>query len=94
MTTRRLSTDELWRRGDDWYDNHIRPRVETAPNRGKLIHINVETGDYEIGDDRDAPQMSARLFAKNADAQIVELRIGYPAVSVLPYPRPTFGKSL
>ena len=94
MPTRRLDTDELWRRGDDWYNNHIRARVEVPGNLGKLIHIDVESGDYEVGTDRDAAQMSQRLITKNADAQIVELRIGYPAVSVLPFPRPKLGKSL
>ena len=101
MPTRRLSSDELWRRGDDLYDNHIRPRVETEENIGKLIQIDVATGDYEIGTDREAiiltkeaMAMTDRLFAKNADAQIIELRIGYPAVSVLPFPRLHMSKNL
>ena len=29
MPQKRLSSEELWKRGDDWYDNHIRPVVET-----------------------------------------------------------------
>jgi hypothetical protein len=94
MPTKRLSTEELWKRGDDWYNNHLRPLVETDENIGKLINIDVESGDYEIGTDRESLNLSRRLIAKNPDAQIIELRIGYPAVSVLPFPRLKLSKSL
>jgi hypothetical protein len=33
------------------YENSIRLRVETPENIGKIVSINVETGEYEIGDD-------------------------------------------
>ncbi len=93
MPTRRLCREELWERGDDWYENHIRPVVETKENIGKLIHIDVESGDYEIGSNQEAMEMSKRLIAKHSDAQIIELRIGYPAVSVLPFPRLKLSKT-
>ena len=80
MTHKRLSSEELWQRGDEWYDNRIRPIVETEENIGKLINIDVETGAYEIGTDRDALELSNRLLNKNPDAQIIQLRIGYRAV--------------
>jgi len=80
MRKQRLNDDELWKRGDDWYDNHIRNLVETQDNIGKLIDIDVETGDYEIGTDHESLELSDRLIAKNPDAQIIEIRIGYPAV--------------
>ena len=76
MPTKRLDSDELWRRGDD----HIRSVVETGENIGKLVQIDVESGDYEIGADLEAMEMSDRLIARNSDAQIIEIRIGYPAV--------------
>ena len=56
----------------------IRPQVETTENIGKLISINVETGEYEIGDD--LLVTSRRLQAKQADAAIWAERIGYDAV--------------
>ena len=87
MPQKRLSSEELWRRGDDWYDNYIRPIIETEDNIGKLIDIDVETGDYEIGTDHESLELSDRLIAKNPDAQIIERRIGYPAIAVLPFPR-------
>ena len=80
MPTQRLSSEEKWKRGDEWYDNHIRPAVETDENIGKLIDIDVETGDYEIGTDHESMDLTDRLLAKTPDAQIIEKRIGYPAV--------------
>ena len=41
MTQRNMSLEEVWRRGDKWYDNHIRQRFETEENIGKLIPIGL-----------------------------------------------------
>lgn len=68
--------------------------METEENLGKLINIDVESGDYEVGADKESLNLSRRLIAKNPDAQIIELRIGYPAVSVLPFPRLKLSKNL
>ena len=94
MPTKRLDSEELWRRGDDWYNHHIRSVVETSENIGKLVQIDVESGHYEIGADFEAMEMSDRLIAKNADAQIIEIRIGYPAVHWQAGFRPLSSKSL
>lgn len=74
----KLSDEEIIRRGKELYQKHIRPQVETTENIGKLISINVETGEYEIGDD--LLITSRRLQAKQADAAIWAERIGYDAV--------------
>ncbi|MCY7274485.1 MAG: hypothetical protein LH702_12290 [Phormidesmis sp. CAN_BIN44] len=74
----KLSDEETIRRGKELYEKHIRPQVETAENIGKLISINVETGEYEIGDD--LLITSRCLQAKQADAAIWAERIGYDAV--------------
>ena len=34
------------------YNRAIRSHVETQENLGKLIHIDLKSGDYEIGLDR------------------------------------------
>jgi hypothetical protein len=60
------------------YDRHIAPIVETDDNIGKIIAIDVDTGDYEI--DRDGLTASKRLRARHPDAVILGLRIGYDAV--------------
>lgn len=65
-------------RGKQLYEQAIRPRVETRENIGKVISIDVETGDYEIGDD---PVVSSRcLHARHPDAATWTERIGYNAV--------------
>lgn len=74
----KLNDEEIIRRGKELYEKHIRPQVETVENIGKLISINVETGEYEIGDD--LLVTSRRLQAKQADAAIWAERIGYDAV--------------
>jgi len=53
--------------------------VETEENIGKLISIDIETGEYEIGDDRSlaAPRS---LQARHPGAALYTLRIGYNVV--------------
>lgn len=70
--------EEIARRGKELYEKNLRARVETAENIGKIISINVETGDYEIGDD--LVITSLQLRAKQADAALWAERIGFNAV--------------
>lgn len=74
----KLSDEEIIQRGKELYEKDIRSKVETVENIGKLISINVETGEYEIGND--LLVTSRRLQAKQADAAIWAERIGYDAV--------------
>ncbi|MBD2388321.1 hypothetical protein [Cylindrospermum sp. FACHB-282] len=74
----KLSGEEITQRGKELYQKSICPQVETAENIGKIISINVETGEYEIGDDLTIT--SSRLQAKQADAPIWAGRIGFNAV--------------
>ena len=78
----RFSSEEIGRLGKELYERNIRVQVETEANIGKLLSVDVETGDYEIGDDRslDAPR---RLHQKHPGAAVYTLRIGYDAVDVL-----------
>ena len=55
--------------------------VEITENIGKIISINIETGEYEIGDDLIVT--SRRLREKQADAVIWSERIGFNAVFAL-----------
>jgi hypothetical protein len=75
MPTTQYSRDEIIRRGQAIYDEQIRPKVEAA-NRGKFLVIDVETGEYEI--DADEVKALHRAKAKNADAVLYLLRIGFP----------------
>ncbi|MEH1940946.1 MAG: hypothetical protein V7L01_12115 [Nostoc sp.] len=72
------SIAKVARRGKELYQKSIRAKVETQENIGKIISINVETGDYEIGDD--LVETSLRLRSKQTDAALWGERIGFDAV--------------
>jgi hypothetical protein len=74
----RFSNEEIARRGEELYERQIRGKVETDDNIGKIIVIDVETGDYEI--DGDGIAANRRALAKHPGAALLGLRIGYDAV--------------
>ncbi len=51
MAHAQLSKEEIAQLGGEIYEKSIRYQVETAENIGKIISINIDTGDYEIDDD-------------------------------------------
>lgn len=67
------SKEEFAQRGDDLYESQVRPKVE-AGNHGKIVAIDIETGDFEV----DQSEIAAcdRLEARHPDAQIWIVRIG------------------
>lgn len=40
--------EEIVRRGEEFYEQTIRHQVETEENIGKIVSIDIETGDYAI----------------------------------------------
>ena len=76
MTTYRDYTDEeIGRRGEAIYEQHIRPLVE-AENHGKYVTINIETGEWEMGEE--SSLLTRRLHARHPEAPLYTLRVGYP----------------
>jgi hypothetical protein len=74
-----LNTDlEIARRGQAFYESAIRSKVETPDNIGKIISIDIETGNYEIDDN--LLDSSRRLQEQYPDAIIWAERIGFNAV--------------
>jgi len=74
----RLSDREIDRRGQELYENRIRAQVETEENIGRIVSLDVETGDYAVADD--PLKASEILRRKHPDAAIFGLRIGYDAM--------------
>jgi hypothetical protein len=70
--------DSISRIGHEIYETQLRPKVETEANIGKLISIDIHTGDYEIADK--LITAIERLQARRPDAEIWSERIGYDAV--------------
>lgn len=74
---RRYSKEEMARRGQELYESTIRQQVE-AGNKGKIVAIDIETGDFEVGDTIIAA--TDPLFERHPDAQPWGIRIGHRAV--------------
>jgi hypothetical protein len=70
-----LGREEVTRRANVLYQDGIRATVETAENIGKMVIIDIETGDYAIGESD--IQAVHTLKTKNPNARLFGIRIGY-----------------
>ncbi|MDZ8106930.1 MAG: hypothetical protein RMX96_24545 [Nostoc sp. ChiSLP02] len=73
-----LDDEEIARRGKEVYETQIRAQVETAENIGKIISIDIESGDYEINDD--LLTTCRRLQMRHNNPILWTERIGFNAV--------------
>jgi hypothetical protein len=76
-----LSGEEVGKRASRLYDSEIRQKVETKENIGKMVIIDIETGDYEV--DETGLQASRNLYAKHPYARLFGIRIGYNVAASL-----------
>ncbi len=74
MSHPRYTSEEIVERGEALYNQQIRDEVETG-NEGKFLVLDIETGAYEVDEDELAAVQRAK--AKNPDAVLYILRIGY-----------------
>ncbi len=74
---RKYDLEEFARRGKSLYEERIRPLVE-AGNRGKIVAIDFDSGEYAVADTTIAASDSLR--SRLPDAQIWQERIGYAGV--------------
>jgi hypothetical protein len=72
-----LSRDEIAKLGQELYER-IRAQVEVAENIGKIVSIDIETGEYEVGDE--LVETSLRSQSKHPRAPLWAERIGFDAV--------------
>jgi hypothetical protein len=77
----RFSGDEIEQRCEALYEQKIRALVATEENIGKILSIDIETGEYAIGDD--GIETTDRLLERHPGAAIWTKRIGYNAVYAL-----------
>ncbi|WP_395141137.1 hypothetical protein [Armatimonas sp.] len=73
-----LPYEEIDRLGESIYQTKLRALLETPENIGRLVSIDVETGDYEVGDDLLAS--GKRIHERHPNALLYGVRIGYNAV--------------
>lgn len=76
----RLTADEIGDRGEAIYEDQLRAQLEPS-NIGRSLSIDIDSGEYEMGDDR--LENVRRLRHRLPDAVIYTLKIGYPAVAVI-----------
>ena len=77
VQTTQYAAAEIAARGNEIYEHDIRPRVETG-NFGKVVAIDIHTGDYEVADD--VLTSARRLRLRQPDAEIWFVRIGHRAL--------------
>ncbi|MCX6368065.1 MAG: hypothetical protein NTX57_15380 [Armatimonadetes bacterium] len=77
----RFSGDEIVRLGEELYEATVRALVETDENIGKIVSIDVETGDFAV--DADPVRAGLQVQAKHPGAAIYGKRIGYNAAFAL-----------
>jgi hypothetical protein len=73
----RYSKEEHARRGNEIYEQQVRPRIEKG-NQGKIVAIDIETGAFEVAED--VLTASERLLAQHPEAQTWFVRIGHRGV--------------
>jgi hypothetical protein len=78
MAVQSAAPEDIGRRGEAIFAERIRPRLGESSD-GMYVTIDVETGDYVIGDDWTV--QPRQLHAKRPDAPLYTLRIGYASVS-------------
>jgi len=76
MSTVAMDRHQLGRRGQAYYDQHLRARLEPEHD-GKFLVLEVETADYEMDDDEMAAIQRAR--AKHPQSLFYVLRVGHRA---------------
>ncbi len=75
------SGEEIRRRGKEVYERLVRSLVETPDNLGKIVSIDIESGDFEV--DEDLLKATDRLLIRHPGAPVWGERIGYDAVFAL-----------
>ena len=74
----KYSGEEIGQRGQEIYESRLRTLLETEENIGKIVSIDIESGDYEIADD--LLLAGRRLQQRHPEALMYGKRIGYNAV--------------
>ena len=66
--------DEIVRKGKDRYETELRSRLDTPENQGRLVALDIDSGDYEVG--RDTLQLFYTLRARQPESRVYLHRIG------------------
>ncbi|MCA2653805.1 MAG: hypothetical protein IM473_08540 [Microcystis sp. M015S2] len=70
-----LSREEVAQRAEKLYESRIRQEVEVEENIGKMVIIDIETGDYKV--DENGLHAADLLSEKHPQARLFGIKIGY-----------------
>jgi hypothetical protein len=70
-----LSSEEVALRAEKLYEERIRQEVEREENIGKMVIIDIETGEYGV--DETGLESAKYLRQKNPNGRFFGIRIGY-----------------
>ncbi len=70
-----VSHEEVGQRAKEMYENTIKQEVGSAENIGKMVIIDVETGDYEV--DQDGLYAADLLSQRHSNPSLFGIQIGY-----------------
>ena len=73
-----LTSEEIVQRGKEIYYNQVLPAIKSG-NEGRVVAIDVLSGEYELADD--AVASSHQLRARVSEPEIFFMRIGYPTMA-------------
>ena len=76
MNALQYTHEEVQQRGQGWYEQTIRPQIETTA-MGQFLVVEVESGDFEV--DRSELRALARARRKHPTGAFYLLRVGAPA---------------
>lgn len=75
-----ISAEEIVTRGKALYEQRLRGQLEPG-NKGKILVINIDTGDYEMDSDRLVA--SDRAVKRFPGALLYAMKIGFPTLGKL-----------
>jgi hypothetical protein len=75
MQTILLSREDVAIRAKQLYESRIHQEVEIEENIGKMVIIDIETGNYKV--DKNGLRAADYLIEKNPNARLVGFKIGY-----------------
>lgn len=70
-----LSRKEVAQCAEQLYESRIRQEVEVEENIGKMVIIDIETGDYRV--DANSLRAADFLSEKHPNARLFGIKIGY-----------------
>ncbi|MEG5031627.1 hypothetical protein [Microcoleus sp. AT3-D2] len=81
MQTILWNREEVLPRAKHLYESRIRSKIDLEENVGKMVIIDIETGDYKV--DENGLHAADYLSAKHPNARLLHLRTGYKLAASL-----------